>query len=140
MQKVFCDFYETTSSTSEELFKIVKDVLSRFQLPIDKCRGQCYDGAANVSKHINGLRKKLIHRKSRAIYVHRKAHKLNLVVQDALKNSNDVRNVMGLVQSLIGFICGSSKRLSWFYQFNAFEGNHQLALLRPFSTLAGLCD
>ena len=32
-------------TTSEELFKIVKDVLSWLKLPIDKCGYQCYDGA-----------------------------------------------------------------------------------------------
>ena len=53
-------------------------------------------------------------------------------IQDALKNSNDMKYVMGLVQSLIAFIRGSPKRLSWFYQFQAVEGNHQLASLRAF--------
>ena len=65
MQEVFCGFYEPTSAVSEELFKIVEDAFSRFQLPIDKCRGQCCDGAAN-----NRLLKTLIHEKSRAMYVH----------------------------------------------------------------------
>ena len=46
MQELFCGFYETASTTSEELFKIVKDVLFKFQLPIDKCRDLCYDNAA----------------------------------------------------------------------------------------------
>ena len=41
---------------------------------------------------------------------------------------------MGLVQSLIAYICGSPKRLSWFYRFLAIEGNHQLASLKPFCT------
>ena len=53
-------------------------------------------------------------------------------IQDALKNSNDVRFVMGLAQSLIAFIRGSPKRLSWFYQFQAVEGNYRLASLRAF--------
>ena len=68
MQELFCGFYETTSTTSEELFKIVKDVpvLSKFQLPIDKCRSQSYDDAANVSGCVNGLRMKLIHEQSEA--------------------------------------------------------------------------
>ena len=77
VQGLFYGFYETTPTTSEELFKIVKDVLSKFHLPIDKCRGQCYDDAANVSGRVNGLRMKLIHEESRAICVHCRAHKLN---------------------------------------------------------------
>ena len=58
-------------------------------------------------------------------------------IQDALKNSNDVRNVMRLVQSLVAFIRGSPKRLWWIYQFQAVEGNHQLVSLRPFCPFAG---
>ena len=77
VQELFCGFYETASTTSEELFKIVKDVLSKFQLPIDKCRDLCYDNAANDSGRVNGLRMKLIHEENRAIYDHCKAHKLN---------------------------------------------------------------
>ena len=53
-------------------------------------------------------------------------------IQNALKNSNDVRYVMGLVQSLVAFIGGSPKKLSWFYQFQAVEGDHRLASLRAF--------
>ena len=54
MKELFFGFYETTSTTTEELFKIVKDFLSSFRLPIG--RGQCYNGAANVSGYVNGLR------------------------------------------------------------------------------------
>ena len=39
---------------------------------------------------------------------------------------------MGLVQSLIAIIRGSPKRLSWSYQFQEAEDNHQLASLRAF--------
>ena len=76
MQELFCGFCETTSITSEELLKIVKDVLSKFQLPIDKCRGQCCDYAANASRRVNGLRMKLVLEESRASYVNCRAHKL----------------------------------------------------------------
>ena len=78
------------------------------------------------------MRKKLIHEESRAIYVHCRAHKLNLFVQDAFKSSNGEINVIGVIPSLIGFIRGSPKRLSWFYQFLAVEGNYQLLSLRSF--------
>ena len=127
MCKSFCGFCKTTSTTSEGLFKIVKEMLFKFQLPIDKCRGHCYDDAANVSGRVNGLRMKLIHEESRAICVHKRVHKLN---SGCFKNSNDVRYVMRLVQSPIAIIRGPPKRLSWFYQFQAVQVNHQLASLR----------
>ena len=80
VQEVFCGVYETTSTTSEELFKVLESVLSRFQLPIDKRRSQSYVGTTDVSGHIYGLRKKLTHEESRDIYVHCRAHILNLIV------------------------------------------------------------
>ena len=42
---------------------------------------------------------------------------------------------MGLERSLVTFIRGSSKRLSWFSQFHAVAGNHQLASLRSFCSI-----
>ena len=60
IQEIFFGFYEMSTTTSEELFAVLKDVLLRMQFDISKCRGQCYDGASNVSGHVNGLRKKLI--------------------------------------------------------------------------------
>ena len=85
MQEVYCGFYETRSTTREELFKIVKDVLSRFQLPIDKCRGQCYDSAANVSEQVKGFGKKLIYEESRAIYVYCRARKTQSSCSECFK-------------------------------------------------------
>ena len=52
--------------------------------------------AADVSGHVNGLRKKVIHEESRIIYVPFKGHELNLIVLGALKSSNDVKNEMKL--------------------------------------------
>ena len=60
IQEIFFGFYETSTTTSEKLFAVLKGVLLRMQFDISKCRGQCYDGASNVSGHVNGLRKKLI--------------------------------------------------------------------------------
>ena len=55
LQEVLCGFYKTTSTTSEEVFEILNDVLFRFQLPVDEYKGQSYDGAANVSGHVNRI-------------------------------------------------------------------------------------
>ena len=62
----FFGFYKTASTTSEVLLKIVNDVFIRFQLSIQNCRGQCYDGAAKVSGHISGLRQLLSQGENRA--------------------------------------------------------------------------
>ena len=56
IEELFFGFYQTSITSSDVIYAIVKDVLLRFQFSINKCRGQCYDGAANVSGHVSGLR------------------------------------------------------------------------------------
>ena len=55
IEELFLGFYQTSITSSDAICAIMKDVLLQFQFPINKCRGQCYDGAANVSGHISGL-------------------------------------------------------------------------------------
>ena len=107
IEEIFFGLYETSINTSDALFTIFKDLLLRMQLDINKCRGQCYDGAANVSDHVAGLRSKVLEKKSRALYVHCRAHKLNLTVQDDMNNNEEIRNIMVLVKELTAFIWGS---------------------------------
>lgn len=45
----FIGFYETKNTTALTLHKIVNDIMIRLQLNLLLLRGQCYDGASNVS-------------------------------------------------------------------------------------------
>ncbi len=51
----FIGLYETSSTTGEQISKIVSDVLLRLNLPLSGLRGQTYDGAANMSGHLSGV-------------------------------------------------------------------------------------
>ena len=66
---------ETTSSM---LTAVIKDVLIHCVLPLEVCRGQVYDGAANMMGHLSGVAKKLQDEHPAAIKVHCLAHSLNL--------------------------------------------------------------
>ena len=50
----FIGLYCVPSINSDMLVSILKDTLSRLNLPLSKVRGQCYDGASNMSG-INGV-------------------------------------------------------------------------------------
>ena len=65
-----------------------------------------YDGVANLSGLVNGLCTRVQQVENRAVYVHCRAHKLNLAVQDAMSSSNEIRDVMALIQDLVAFIRG----------------------------------
>jgi len=105
----FLGFFETPFSDAQTLFNLVINVLSQFNIDISKCRGQCYDGAANVSGHITGLQRRIIDVEPRAIFVHCTAHTLNLVVQDTMQNINKVRDFLAVLRSMISFVKDSSK-------------------------------
>ena len=49
LQELFLGFYDAEITSSESIFATVKDVLMRIQFSLNKCRSQCYDGAANMS-------------------------------------------------------------------------------------------
>ena len=88
---------------------------------------------SKCSGHISGLRTKILKDKSRATYVHCRAHNLNLAVQDAIENNKEIRDMLDLIRELIAFIRGSPKRLAWFSQFNESDGfNGVRKSLRPF--------
>ena len=73
-------FYAVDSMTGHMLASCIKDALIRFQLPLDKLRGQTYDGAANMSGAYNGCQAILCCEQPLAMYVHCSAHCSNLVV------------------------------------------------------------
>lgn len=110
----FLGFYATTNTSAETLIKIVMDVFVRFGIPPSKCRGQCYDGAANVSGGLTGLQARVKEIEPRALFVHCNAHNLNLVVQDAVEKIMQVKNFVGIVKELINFIRDSPKRCARF--------------------------
>lgn len=127
VEEIFMGFFETNSMTAETLFQIVNDVLARYDLDIHNLRGQCYDGAANVSGRITGLQARIKKVEPRAVYVHCNAHTLNLVVQDGMEQVSIAKNFIGSVKEMINFIRDSPKRLA---QFKNLQSEDSPALMQ----------
>ena len=68
---------------AETLFKFIKDLLIRCNLPLAMCRGQAYDGAANMQGRRTGVVTRVSNEQPAALPVHCCAHSLNLCLQDA---------------------------------------------------------
>ncbi|KYN16540.1 hypothetical protein ALC57_11201 [Trachymyrmex cornetzi] len=100
IEEIFMGFYETTSTTAEALFNIVKNILAQFDLNI------------TLYKHIKEI-------EPRALYVHCNAHNLNLVVQDGMECISSVKNFIGVIKELINFIRDSPKRQGCFKEFQS---------------------
>ncbi|XP_011171898.1 zinc finger MYM-type protein 1-like [Solenopsis invicta] len=94
-------------------------VFAECGLDMKKLRGQCYDGASNVSGKISGLQTRIRKEEPRAVFVHCNAHRLNLVVQDAIEDITTARNFVGVIKDLITFIQDSPKRLA---EYKRFQG------------------
>lgn len=128
VREIFMGFYETNNTKSETLFKIVTDFLLRCDLDIHNLRGQCFDGAKNVSGWLTGLQARIREIEPRALYVHCVAHTLNLVVQDAMERVAVAKNFIGIIKELINFIRDSPKRLAAFKSLQTAEN----PILSPF--------
>ncbi|XP_025417940.1 uncharacterized protein LOC112688792 [Sipha flava] len=123
----FLEFFVTPFTDAETLLNLVMNTLNRFDINISKCRGQCYDGAANVSGHISGLQKQIIDIESRATFVYCTAHTLSLVVQNAMQNIDKIRDFLSTLRSLIAFVKDSPKRQAI---FNSFQAEQMFKILK----------
>lgn len=115
----FLGFYETPSTDSHTLFKVLLDVLTRFDIDVRKCRGQCYDGAFNMSGEITGLQTRIRELVARAYYVHCAGHNLNLVAQDAMKIVDEIASFLSVMRDLITFVRASAKRVHIFKEIQS---------------------
>ena len=114
VNETFLGFYETAATDAGTLFTITSDVLTRFELKLENCRGQCFDGASNMAGNISGLQKKISDVKPKALYVHCISHSLSLTFQDSISVIPQCRDAMNQIKDLINFVRESPKRLAWF--------------------------
>ena len=105
---------QLTRTDSITIFKALKDVLLRCVLPVSMCRGQAYDGAANMSGRLHGVATRFKEEEAAALHVHCLAHSLNLCLQDACRSCNSVRDSLQLVMEIIKLIKFSPKRTTLF--------------------------
>ena len=66
------------NTKAETLFHVIKDLLIRCNLPLALCRGQVYDGAANMQGRRTGVATRIKSEQPAALPVHCCAHSLNL--------------------------------------------------------------
>ena len=106
--------YRVPDTKAETLFSIIKDLLIRCNLPLALCRGQAYDGAANMQGRRSGVAARFLQEQPAAIPVHCCAHSLNLCLQDAGRKLTCLRDALELCREIINLIRFSPKRLHLF--------------------------
>ena len=72
---------------ADSLVSAIKKTLARMNIQLTNCRGQCYDGASNMSRSRNGVATQIAREENQALYIHCFGHALNLAVADTVKQS-----------------------------------------------------
>ena len=114
MKNLLALFMQLPDTKALTIFSVIKDLLIRCSLSLSNCRGQAFDGAANMSGKNNGVQALIKKEEKCALYV----HCLNLCVQCIAKHSELIRN-MSFLYDLLQLIKSSPKRLTIFNNMRA---------------------
>jgi hypothetical protein len=109
ISEVFLDFIEMDRITGAALAKAILDRLALWNLPLSHLRGQCYDGASNMSGARAGCKSIILNNAPKALYVHCAAHKLNLAIVSGCK-IRLFRSTEGTIGEIARFFNFSPKR------------------------------
>lgn len=111
--------YQVDNISSNTLTLTLEDVLLRLGLAIQNCRGQCYDGASNMTGSRNGVATQIQAKEPKAVLTHCYGHALNLAVSDSIKKTKVCRDAMDVAFEIAKLIRFSPKRNAMFDKIRA---------------------
>ena len=129
----FIGLYEVPSIEASTLVGVVKDSLLRLNLSLAKARGQCYDGASNMTGVGNGVAKQIQDEQPNAFITHCYGHSLNLAVSDTIKNCSTVKNALDTTHEITKLVKYSPRRenLFWDLKDSMAPGSPGVCVLCP---------
>lgn len=87
----FVGMYSPDDTTGKTLTACIEDVFYRLNLPLDKLRGECFDGAIKIClTKKKGVITRLKMKQLRCLYVHCSNHASDLPLQEIAKNVRDI--------------------------------------------------
>ena len=105
----FIDFAEVERITGEALASTILHCVQAWGLSLSNMRGQCYDGASNMSGAVAGCRSLIQQEAPMAVYFHCAAHRLNLAIVSAC-NVQAFKNTEAYIGEMARFFSYSAKR------------------------------
>ena len=105
---MFVDFVEVGRITGSVLAQAILQWLSKHGLSPANIRGQCDDGASNMSGAVSGCKTIIQQEAPQALYFHCAAHRLNLAVVSACK-VQAFKNAESYVGEIARFFSYSAK-------------------------------
>ena len=121
------------------LVHVIKETLIRLNLKLEDCRGQCYDGAANMCGIRSGVASS---EESRALFTHCYGHSLDLAACDTIKNSKVVKNALDVTYEICKLLKYSPCRDSMFDKIkeDVCPGTVGFGVLCPTHWTCSLCS
>ena len=110
----FIGLHKVESIQANSLVAVLKDILLRLNLSLANCRGQCYDGAANMAGIRTGVATQISECEQRAIFTHCYGHALNLAAADTMRQSKVLCNALDTVGEISRLLKYSPRRDSLF--------------------------
>lgn len=86
------------------------EMLIKFGIDLQDCRGQSYDNASNMAGMYSGLQARIKSKNNLAIYVPCGAHSLNLIGACAAESCLEATKLFFFVQSIYNFFAASTTR------------------------------
>lgn len=106
IQESFLEFIECKEGTTGQQCTVLNEsACQMLGLDIGMCRGQGYDGAANMGGKSKGAASIICSKFPKALYFHCTSHKLNLCIARSCK-LNSVMNMMDTITCLANFFNG----------------------------------
>ena len=106
----FVGLYQIDRADASTIAAVVKDVLVCLQMPLDKCRGQFYDGCSTMNGHKNGVAAIIKKDEPRALFMHCYGHALNLAASDAVMQCGHMKDSLDTVYEIKKLVKFSPKR------------------------------
>ena len=106
----FVGYYELPGIKSDTIVTTIKDSLIRMELSLNHLRAQAYDGASNMFDKNTSVSVQIAAEQPKALWTHCQGHSLNLGIKTTMKNSKQMKDVMGTVTELISLVKYSPKR------------------------------
>ena len=138
IKEIFLGFLHAKHTTGDHIAGMLHQFMQNHELQLQKLRAQGYDGGSNMSGKHNGVQAIIKRLAPEALYVHCKAHCLNLAVVHACKEPI-VRTMMAVVQECGFAFHYSAKRLEAFVSELQGDGDVQDAMQRK-TKLKSLCE
>ena len=110
----FVGLHQVDNISADTLVAVIKDTLLRLNLTLSKVRGQCYDGAANMTGSKSGVATQIRAEQPKAVFTHCYGHSLNLACADSIKRCKVIKEALETTYEITKLVKMSPRRSAIF--------------------------